>query len=154
MFQVTYKDGTGILHVVKDMVATEYDYVPIWDSSMEWEIRHASELMGDNYDSTNSQHDFYVKVQKGAAEDIKKSIYLSETDVTYEDIGDGNVRGGLTGKRIIGNKTKDNDHKDHYYYAGPFANSRIGNDHHDSRISRDSLTSLITSTLCPSSSRR
>ena len=68
----------------------EYEYVPAWSSSDEWEYIHASEFLGTAYEALppDSRPDFWLKIQVGGKEDIEKSAYVSEDAATYEDIGD------------------------------------------------------------------
>jgi len=90
LYQVTYRPGSGRIVIDRNGTPGGYPYVPAWSSSTQWEYYPASQVLGDNIDQLppTERPDFYVKIQLGALDDIRRSVYVDADAVTYEDIGD------------------------------------------------------------------
>ncbi len=70
---------------------TAYEYVPTWSDSATWEIIHASEFLGSTYDADNASHDFYVKIQDGAKDDIKMAVAGPADADSNENVGESTL---------------------------------------------------------------
>ncbi len=66
----------------------DLEYIPEWSNETTWEIVHASEFLGENYDAANPEHNFYVKIQINAKTYIQDAVVSQVEEITQEDIGE------------------------------------------------------------------
>ncbi len=87
----------GIVYVERDayeacpVILTDWEYIPEWSTEQTWEIVHASEFLGANYDAANPDHNFYVKMQIGSKTSIARSVVNQIEQVTQEQIGETRI---------------------------------------------------------------
>jgi hypothetical protein len=67
----------------------QMEYIPAWHYQTDWDYVHCAEFLGSTYEALPPERrpDFYLKIQVGAQEDIKKSIALPAEDLEYYPVG-------------------------------------------------------------------
>ncbi|MFC1830086.1 hypothetical protein ACFL0O_10795, partial [Thermodesulfobacteriota bacterium] len=85
-----YITKTDYLYLLRGGVEVEQmEYVPDWNAETEWEYVHCSEFLGTIYSAlpASRRPDFWLKIQVGAKDDIKKSIALPAEELEYYQAG-------------------------------------------------------------------